>query len=175
MFYTEDFHRKFLNFTCKYLRVTMLRLPRDSEVTVELCCTLEHEYLIDISDMHNSTLKQQLAIWYVHPHILYIQTNPITSYPHANSVHLSTTIKLPSYISQINNSYYSGHPACKKTGTTTGFIHNVECNNLVRLKVNRCNRYFSTNITYFFRSSQKMRIFHNGQGVCIFLQHVCQQ
>ena len=32
----KDFHGKFLNFTCEYLRVTMRGLPRVSEVTLEL-------------------------------------------------------------------------------------------------------------------------------------------
>ena len=32
----EDFHRKFLNFTCEYLRVTMHGPPHVSEVTLEL-------------------------------------------------------------------------------------------------------------------------------------------
>ena len=37
----EDFHRKFLNFTREYLRVTMRGLPGVSEVTLELYCTNE--------------------------------------------------------------------------------------------------------------------------------------
>ena len=36
----EDFHGNFLNFTRKYLRVTMRGPPRVSEVTLELYCRL---------------------------------------------------------------------------------------------------------------------------------------